>query len=93
MPGNYRLYIAICICITMRCGTYRIAGKYPAALKRSCIREIGFSDETYNFNLQTKKDNGKINIRVQFKDGKPKVVLVKRSEYKVVIFDIICVNR
>ena len=71
----------------------RIAGKYPEALKKSCIREIGFSDETYNFNLQTKKDSAKINIRVKFKDGRPKAILVKKSEYKVVMFDIICLNR
>ena len=85
IPCNYYLYSY---------SLFRIAGKGPAALKRSCIREIGFSDETYNFNLQTKRRNeGKLNIRVQFKDGKPKVILVKKSEYKVAMFDIICLHR
>ena len=30
---------------------------------------------------------------MEFKDGKPKVVLAKKSEYKVAMFDIICLHR
>ena len=35
----------------------------------------------------------KMDIRMKFSEGKPKIVTIKKFEYKVAIFDILCLNR
>ena len=47
--------------------------------------------ETYDFKLRTK--TGKLDIRVKFAAKKPEVVAVKKAEYKVAIFDVLCLSR
>ena len=48
--------------------------------------------ETYDFKLKTAQ--GKFDVRVKFTDcGMAEVLAVKKMEYKVAIFDILCLNR
>ena len=47
--------------------------------------------ETYDFKLTSKAE--KLDIRLKFSEGKPKIVTVKKFEYKVAIFDVLCFNR
>lgn len=48
--------------------------------------------ETYDFKMGTLTE-GKLDIRVKFNEGSPEAVRVKKSEYKVAIFDILCLHR
>ena len=62
-------------------------------LKENCNKRGGLVDkiETYDFKLSSAI--GKLDVRVKFDHGKPKIVTVKKFEYKVAIFDILCLNR
>ena len=35
----------------------------------------------------------KVDVRVKFEHGKPKVLLARKNEVKTVIFDVICLHR
>ena len=73
---------------------YRIGKKSKDALSKSLSTSGGPLDEieTYDFKLRT--GNGKVDIRVKFDDeNKPQVLAVKKAEYKLAIFDILCLNR
>lgn len=71
---------------------YRVAENAPAALERSLLRDTGSKIVTYDMKLGV-KDKGKLDIRLRFTDGKPEVVQVKKDENKVLIFDVMCLNR
>lgn len=48
--------------------------------------------ETYDFKIGTQTE-GKLDIRVKFNKGVPEAIRVKKAEYKVAIFDILCLHR
>ena len=81
--------------ISLHCHYYsRIGRESREALSTSLLTNGDLIDEmeTYDFKLRT--DNGKLDIRVKFNDeGKPEVVAVKKAEYKLAIFDVLCLNR
>lgn len=56
------------------------------------LTESGSITTTYDMKLGV-KGKGKLDIRLQFPDGKPQVVQVKKDESKVLIFDVLCLNR
>ena len=59
-------------------------------LEDSGILEFkGSTDETYDFKISEEK----LDIRVQFKDGKPTPSMVKINETKTAVFDILCLHR
>lgn len=73
---------------------YRIGKGSPAAISVDCLKRGGLIDEIETYDFKLKTQHGKLDIRVRFTDtGKPEVVAVKKAEYKVAIFDILCLNR
>ena len=62
--------------------------------RESCLKRGGGVDvlETYDFKM-TSKTTGKLDIRLKFIKGKPIIATVRKFEYKVPIFDILCLNR
>ena len=80
--------------MTMSLLFYRIGKESQEALSTSLLKNGDLIDEmeTYDFKLRT--DNGKLDIRVKFNHaGKPEVVAVKKAEYKLAIFDVLCLKR
>ena len=71
-----------------------ISNEGAEALERVCRGKGGLLTEieTYDFKIGTSKE-GKLDIRVKFNEGVPEAVRVKKSEYKVAIFDILCLHR
>ena len=61
-------------------------------MMRGLLKDTGSMTVTYDMKLGV-KEQGKLDIRLQFPDRKPKVVQVKKDEKKVLIFDVICLNR
>ena len=55
--------------------------------------------ETFDIKFDIQSDDGnygkkkKLDVRVEFEHGKPRVLLVKKNEIKTVIFDVICLHR
>ena len=92
IPSNYEIIIFI---IANIFSTWcRISNEGAEALKGVCRGRGGILTEieTYDFKIGTSKE-GKLDIRVKFNDGVPEAVRVKKSEYKVAIFDILCLHR
>ena len=58
----------------------------------SVLKDSGSTSVTYDMKLWV-KDMGKLDIRLQFVDKKPKIVQVKKDENKILIFDVMCLNR
>lgn len=48
--------------------------------------------ESYDLKLSV-KNKGKVDIRLKFKDGIPKIMTVRRDEEKLLITDILCLHR
>lgn len=76
---------------------YRLDSHSPAALKRTCLPQIGFKDETYLFTLKARQGDESYRIRVKVDSGKPKIVYVRQligGKIKAqVLFDILCLHR
>ena len=72
--------------------TIRVAEGATSALERSLLKDAGSTTITYDMKLGV-KDRGKLDVRLQFIDKKPKVVQVKKDENKILIFDVLCLNR
>ena len=73
---------------------YRIGKGSPAAVTEICSKQGGLLDEIETYDFKLKTHMGKLDIRVKFTDsGKPEVLAIKKAEYKVAIFDILCLNR
>ena len=72
---------------------HRVSKQDVAKLKDRCYEKGGIIDsiETYDFKLSSKI--GKLDVRVKFKNAKPKIIMVKKFEYKVAIFDVLCLGR
>ena len=71
----------------------RISKEDVAKLRESCHKSGGAIDtlETYNFKLTSK--TRKLDIRLKFSEGEPKVVTVRKFEHKVAVFDILCLSK
>lgn len=75
-------------------GTCRIGNGSPAAVSEICSKQGGLIDEIETYDFKLKTHIGKLDVRVKFTEsGEPKVVAIKKAEYKVAIFDILCLNR
>lgn len=61
-------------------------------LEKSLLKKAGSTTITYDMKLNV-KEKGKLDIRLRFADGKPEVVRVKKDERKVLMFDVLCLNR
>ena len=70
----------------------RVAEGAPTNLKKNLLKDAGSTTITYDMKLGV-KDTGKLDVRLQFIDKKPKVVQVKKNENKILIFDMMCLNR
>ena len=72
---------------------YRVSKEDVEKLKEKCYEKDGIVDsiETYDFKLSSRI--GRLDVRIKFNNAKPKIVVVKKFEYKVAIFDILCLNR
>lgn len=54
--------------------------------------------ETYDIKFTTVPPDGdrcgeRLDVRVKFEDGQPKILMVKKNEAKTLIFDLICLHR
>lgn len=59
-----------------------------------CSMKGGLIDETESYDFKLKTAHGKLDVRVKFNvNGMPEVLSIKKAEYKVAIFDILCLNR
>ena len=59
-----------------------------------CSMKGGLIDETESYDFKLKSTHGKLDVRVKFNvNGMPEVLSIKKAEYKVAIFDILCLNR
>jgi hypothetical protein len=79
------LYLAIYI-------LFRVAEGAPANLEKNLLEDADSTTITYDMKLGV-KERGKLDVRLQFVDKKPKVVQVKKDENKILIFDVMCLNR
>ena len=70
----------------------RVAEGAPTNLMKSLLKDAGSTTITYDMKLGV-KERGKLDVRLQFIDKKPKVVQVKKDENKILIFDVMCLNR
>ena len=71
---------------------FRVTEGAPTNLKKNLLKDAGSTTITYDMKLGV-KDRGKLDVRLQFIDKKPKVVQVKKDENKILIFDVMCLNR
>ena len=71
---------------------FRVAEDAPTTLMKSLLKDADSTTITYDMKLSV-KDRGKLDVRLQFIDRKPKVVQVKKDENKILIFDVMCLNR
>ena len=71
---------------------FRVAEGAPTNLKKNLLKDAGSTTITYDMKPGV-KDRGKLDVRLQFIDNKPKVVQVKKDENKILIFDVMCLNR
>ena len=71
---------------------FRVAEGAPTNLKKNLLKDAGSTTITYDMKLGV-KDRGKLDVRLQFVDKKPKVVQVKKDENKILILDVMCLNR
>ena len=56
------------------------------------LTDLGSVVETYDLKLSV-LNKGKVDIRLKFKDGMPKIMTVRRDEEKLLITDILCLHR
>ena len=52
--------------------------------------------ETFDVKFMTTGPDGErenIDARIKFEDGRPKCILAKKNENKIVIFDVLCLHR
>lgn len=73
---------------------YRISEEDVEKLNQNCCKRDGDiidKFETYDFKLTSKI--GKLDVRLKFIEGKPRIVTVKKFEHKVAIFDVLCLHR
>ena len=61
-------------------------------LKENCYERGGLVDRIEIYDFELSSVIGKLDIRVKFNQGKPKVVSVKKFVHKVAIFDVLCLN-
>lgn len=75
----------------------RLTSDSPAALKNTCLRQIGYKDETYLFTLKARRSDESYRIRTRAVNGKPNIVYVRQlvggSKRTQVLFDILCLHR
>jgi hypothetical protein len=71
---------------------FRVAEGAPTNLKKNLLEDADSTTITYDMKLGV-KERGKLDVRLQFVDKKPKVVQVKKDENKILIFDVMCLNR
>ena len=72
--------------------TTRVAEGAPTVLTKSLLKDTGSTVVTYDMKLGV-KERGKLDVCIQFTEKKPKVVQVKKDENKILIFDMMCLNR
>ena len=56
------------------------------------LTDLGSTVESYDLKLSV-QNKGKVDIRLKFKDGMPKIMTVRRDEEKLLITDILCLHR
>ena len=71
---------------------FRVAEGTSTTLEKNLLKDADSTTITYDMKLGV-KDRGKLDVRLQFIDKKPKVVQVKKDENKILIFDVMCLNR
>ena len=87
---SMQYWVALIILI----GIHRIGKGGLAAVSEICSKQGGLVDEIEAYDFKLKTHIGKLDVRVKFTDsGEPQVVAIKKAEYKVAIFDILCLNR
>ena len=71
---------------------YRVVEQTRSTLERDLLTETGSTTITYDMKMGV-KGKGKLDVRLQFTDAEPKIVQVKKNESKVLILDVMCLNR
>lgn len=56
------------------------------------LTDLGSVVESYDLKLSV-QNKGKVDIRLKFIDGIPKIMAVRRDEEKLLITDILCLHR